>query len=116
MTEEISLAEAGRRLEVSRQCMSQWRTVPGFPPVTRRGRALTVEWEAVRSWVSKRQRKQRQADALVADHREFRRLRGLLWTRARWLFSPPDLSMMLEDCATPDDLRRRAREWGIRLP
>ena len=76
---------------------------------------MTVEWEAVRSWVSKRQRARRKADDLVAEHREFKRVRGQLWRKARWLFSPADLSMLLEDCVCVADLRHRAREWGIRL-
>jgi len=113
MSEQISLSEAGRRLRIPRQTMSEWRTQPGFPPVIRRGRALTVEWEAVRSWVRERQRAQRRADAAVAEHREFKRLHGLLWRRARWLFSPSDLSLVLSNCHDIADLHRMARELGV---
>ena len=85
MNEQISLSEAGRRLAVPKQTLSAWRTQPGFPAVTRHGRALTVDFEAVRAWVRKRQRAQRRADATVAEHREFRRLRAKLWNAARWM-------------------------------
>lgn len=115
MTETVSLSEAGRRLAVPKQTMSVWRRAPGFPPVTRRGRALVVEWEAIERWVADRNRDRDLADDLVAESREFRRLRAILWNRARWMFSPEDLSFMLADVDTIPKLRRRARQFGIDL-
>lgn len=113
MNERISLSEAGRRLRVPKQTLSEWRTLPGFPPVERRGRALTVDLDELRAWVRTRRRAQRKADAAVAENREFKRLHGMLWRRARWLFSPLDLSLVLSDCATVDDLHHKARELGV---
>ena len=117
MPELVSLSEAARRLEVSRQAMSKWLAEEkDFPATVTRGRSLLVEWLQVRRWVLDRRRDHAVADRLRERDREYRRLRGVLWNAARWMFSPEDLSLMLSDCVSTTDLRRRAREWGIRLP
>ena len=117
MPELVSLSEAARRLQVSRQAMSKWQTEEqDFPATVVRGRSLLVDWLEVRHWVQARRRDQAVADRARQRDAEFKRLHGLLWRQARWLFTPSDLSIVLSDCFTVADLRARARELGIRLP
>jgi hypothetical protein len=114
MPELISLSEAARRLDCSKQAMSKWLAEGSdFPATVVRGRSRLIDWLEVRRWVLARRRDQAVADRVRQREAEFKRLRAMIWHRARQFMDPYFLSICLADCATPGDLHRKARELGV---
>ena len=116
MPERISLSEAARRLQVSKQALSKWLAeAEDFPPTVVRGRSLLVDWNEIQAWYQQHEGARRLVDQLRTEDREFAQVRAQAWRALRPMFGPEDLSLMLSDCRTATALRLRARELGVRL-
>ena len=117
MAEKIALAEAARRLKVTRAAVSRWAaTAADFPAVTHRGRALLVSWPAVERWHAARVAGQDARSQKAAADARVRVLRGVLWRELNSLIGGRDAGMVLYTAWTERALRQIAKRWRIPLP